>query len=140
MAERWDGRLRTPWEVGQPVMPLSVFPPEKQAQINELADAPDPPTRWLKGELSAITSRAWWEWHMRRGRDPFKLREPVATWMRDAVVLRDLGVCQLCLRRVERDDAIHVDHRLPVSLGGQTALSNLQLAHATCNMRKGNRV
>jgi 5-methylcytosine-specific restriction endonuclease McrA len=77
---------------------------------------------------------------MRRGRDPFKLREPIATWMRDAVIARDLGVCQLCLKPVERDDEIHIDHRIPHSLGGATLPSNLQLAHATCNLRKGNRV
>ncbi len=35
---------------------------------------------------------------------------------------------------------IHLDHVHPVALGGATTLSNLQLAHSVCNMRKGARL
>lgn len=77
---------------------------------------------------------------MRRGRDPLKRRDSVPPWMREAVVERDRGICQLCFAVVGPNDAIHIDHELPVSLGGRTLLANLQLAHAICNMRKGNRV
>lgn len=35
---------------------------------------------------------------------------------------------------------VHIDHIVPVSLGGHTELSNLRPAHATCNMRRGARM
>jgi 5-methylcytosine-specific restriction endonuclease McrA len=34
-------------------------------------------------------------------------------------------------------DALHVDHYLPLALGGSNAASNLRLMHATCNLAKG---
>lgn len=35
---------------------------------------------------------------------------------------------------------IHIDHILPVSLGGLSELSNLQVTHSWCNLKKGARV
>ena len=35
--------------------------------------------------------------------------------------------------------AVHVDHIVPFDIGGGHELSNLQLAHADCNIRKGAR-
>jgi 5-methylcytosine-specific restriction endonuclease McrA len=35
------------------------------------------------------------------------------------------------------EDGFHVDHRIPVSRGGTSDPSNLQLAHPTCNLKKG---
>jgi 5-methylcytosine-specific restriction endonuclease McrA len=54
----------------------------------------------------------------------------------DAVFVRDGGVCQIC------DSFVgialwHIDHRIPLSRGGQHSYANCQLAHATCNLRKG---
>jgi len=140
IADRWEGYLRSPWEIGQSVAPLSSFPTEMQARINGLADGPTPPPQWLNLELAQIPSRAWWEWHMRRGHDPFKRRGSIAAWLRESVILRDLGVCQLCARAIGQEDDVHIDHVHPVSLGGATALGNLQLAHAACNLSKGNRI
>jgi hypothetical protein len=65
-------------------------------------------------------------------------REPISQEMRSLVFERDEGVCQLCGQAVE--GPFHVDHIQPFSLGGPTIESNLQLAHPTCNIRKGNRV
>lgn len=137
---RWAGYLRSPWEVGQPVAPLSALPTEMQARINALANAPTPPPYWLDLGLARIPSRAAWEWYMRRGRNPQQPREPISRETRDAVIERDRGICQLCLRPITRTDAIHIDHIVPVSLGGDSLAVNLQLTHDTCNMRKGNRV
>jgi 5-methylcytosine-specific restriction endonuclease McrA len=60
--------------------------------------------------------------------------------LRDAVIERDRGLCGICQRPTERDDEIHIDHIQPLSHGGATDLPNLQLSHAICNLRKGNRV
>jgi 5-methylcytosine-specific restriction endonuclease McrA len=47
-------------------------------------------------------------------------------------------MCGLCGEPVERE-RVHIDHILPVVRGGTNALSNLQVSHDTCNMRKGAR-
>lgn len=57
----------------------------------------------------------------------------------DEIYERDDRTCGLCEQSVERVDAT-VDHIIPVSRGGLHALSNVQLAHRSCNTRKGNRI
>jgi 5-methylcytosine-specific restriction endonuclease McrA len=36
-------------------------------------------------------------------------------------------------------DEIDVDHILPLSLGGETAIDNLRVTHKSCNRSRGNR-
>jgi 5-methylcytosine-specific restriction endonuclease McrA len=67
-------------------------------------------------------------------------RQPLPGWLRERVIERDAGVCGLCGDPIPEGDAIHIDHILPVAHGGTNTLSNLQTAHATCNLRKGARV
>jgi 5-methylcytosine-specific restriction endonuclease McrA len=45
------------------------------------------------------------------------------------------GKCALCFQLLGAD--IHVDHWMPISLGGTNDPSNLQLTHPRCNMIKG---
>lgn len=52
------------------------------------------------------------------------------------VLARDKGVCHLC----GQGGADCVDHVVPRSKGGTDDLGNLKAAHATCNLRKGDRV
>lgn len=66
-------------------------------------------------------------------------RKGLSERVRDLVITRDGYVCGLCGLEVPEDD-VHMDHIVPRSLGGSDALSNLQVAHSACNMRKGNRV
>ncbi len=126
------------WD-GTGPMPLALFDEDKQREIAEAVAQPKPPPRWLSLGASEITSRAWAEWYRQRGVDPYRIRQHIPTWMRAAVLERDGLVCQLCGDDVEPDD-VHLDHRLPHSLGGLDTLDNLQVAHALCNMRKGARV
>lgn len=62
------------------------------------------------------------------------------------LVERDGLDCGLCGKPVDMSLAYpdpmsrSVDHILPRSLGGSDHLSNLQLSHLTCNVRKGNRI
>ena len=62
------------------------------------------------------------------------------------LVERDGTSCALCGEDVDltvkwpHGDAPTRDHVIPHSLGGSDDPSNLQLAHARCNRRKGNRV
>lgn len=53
--------------------------------------------------------------------------------LRRAVLARDEFRCVLC--GSEHD--LHADHLLPVSLGGETSLENLQTLCAACNTSKG---
>lgn len=62
----------------------------------------------------------------------------IAPALRAAVIARDGQVCRLCWLHVEVDD-IHIDHVVPFSKGGRTVLENLQVAHSSCNLRKGDR-
>ena len=63
----------------------------------------------------------------------------------DYVVARDGSDCKLCGETVDMSlvypDPMSrsVDHIVPKSLGGQNNLANYQLAHLTCNVRRGNR-
>jgi len=59
-----------------------------------------------------------------------------ATKLRDVVVARDGGVCGLC-GEVVSDEALSIDHIVPVARGGTDELDNLQVAHRLCNSRKG---
>jgi 5-methylcytosine-specific restriction endonuclease McrA len=60
----------------------------------------------------------------------------------DPVVVyeRDGGVCGVCAVPVKRNEKWHIDHVIPISRGGVHAYSNVQLAHAICNLKKGARV
>lgn len=59
---------------------------------------------------------------------------------------RDAGICALCREWVDpalpypHPLSATVDHRVPLSRGGTHEEENLQLAHARCNLLKGNRV
>jgi hypothetical protein len=66
-------------------------------------------------------------------------RRPLPSWVRERVIERDEMVCGLCEEAVESRADIHIDHIVPVVLGGTDELDNLQVAHAHCNLRKGAR-
>lgn len=120
------------------VYPLDQLPQETQDRVNDLASRPEKPPRWLKLGAVQLPSRAWYEWHWRRGLNPNGGGGLQGT-LRRQVIERDGFVCGLCLEPVEADD-IHIDHIRPRSLGGGDDLANLQVAHRACNLRKGNRV
>lgn len=74
-------------------------------------------------------------------RDPEapRKRPPLSLTLRQAVIARDGYWCGICGSEVIPTD-VHIDHILPVIRGGLDLLVNLQVAHSTCNMRKGARV
>lgn len=53
----------------------------------------------------------------------------------DELFLRDVGICGICRKAVERIDA-SVDHVVPLSKGGLHTRKNVQLAHRRCNSSK----
>ncbi len=60
-----------------------------------------------------------------------------AAWrlIRAAVLIRDACVCRSC-DRVTIGKAAHIDHVLPLELGGSDALSNLQTLCSKCHGKK----
>jgi 5-methylcytosine-specific restriction endonuclease McrA len=64
----------------------------------------------------------------------------------DSLYVRDGGICQICYEPVDaslrmRDPGMKsIDHIIPISRGGLHTHDNTQLAHLSCNWRKGNRV
>lgn len=59
---------------------------------------------------------------------------------------RDNWVCQLCNKPVNREltwphkQCASLDHILPLARGGTNAITNLQLAHYSCNSRRGDKI
>lgn len=55
-----------------------------------------------------------------------------------AVVRASRSDCYLCGRLLDGD--IHLDHVVPLSRGGVHSSANLRPTHATCNLRKGDKL
>lgn len=55
---------------------------------------------------------------------------------RDVLFGRDQGLCGLCGGTVDPMN-FHVDHIVPLALGGEHSYENTQIAHPGCNMSKG---
>lgn len=121
------------------VYPLEKLPVDMQERIRIAVAQPKPPSRWLDLGLAQLPSRAWWEWHWQRGMDPGAGRTRLSPDIRRMVIIRDGLVCGICKGEVAADD-VHIDHIYPVSRGGTDELSNLQVTHSACNMRKGARI
>ncbi|HSN20083.1 MAG TPA: HNH endonuclease signature motif containing protein [Usitatibacter sp.] len=104
-----------------------------------------PPMWFLVGDpetdsrpLAAFIRGSWIEWHLQRGIDPYLRRAGLPRRLRERVIARDGLVCGICGGDVPRDD-VHIDHIVPVSLGGADDIDNLRVAHAFCNVSRGNR-
>ena len=66
-------------------------------------------------------------------------RKPISNKLKHQVWRRDNFTCLFCGKtNIEVD--LEVDHRIPVSKGGATIISNLQTLCITCNRKKGDRV
>jgi HNH endonuclease len=60
--------------------------------------------------------------------------------LRRQVDQRAQNRCEYCgLAQAAQKAAFHIDHVVPVSAGGKTALDNLALACVSCSLRKGAR-
>lgn len=65
-------------------------------------------------------------------------------WTKEMIVDRDTiantngtrPLCILCDKPIEHDRDIHMEHLIPVVLGGQDCFTNVACAHALCNLQK----
>lgn len=116
-------------------MPLVYFPDEHLIDIRMDVEDDKKPAYWLDLGIAQIPSRSWLEWHWQRGVDPDARRPAIPVWIRQRVLDRDGLLCQICLTAVEATD-VHLDHIKPWSRGGEHTVSNLQVTHSRCNLRK----
>ena len=54
--------------------------------------------------------------------------------------IKQKAKCGICGELLQYSDDLHIDHIIPVNKNGKNELSNFQLAHAFCNMSKGNSI
>lgn len=59
--------------------------------------------------------------------------------LRLQVKLRDNYTCQCCGKHMPDEVGLHIDHIIPVTKGGKSVLSNLQVLCDKCNLKKGNK-
>lgn len=61
-------------------------------------------------------------------------RQPGRVVRRQEIWERDNGTCRLCGKKIDGD--YHIDHIVPLALGGTHEPANCQLAHPACNQEK----
>ena len=73
--------------------------------------------------------------------DDVIVRKPISKMTRYELLINAGGKCQLCGQKPKPDSDIelHVDHIIPVSMGGVNHVSNYQVLCGECNLSKGNR-
>lgn len=59
--------------------------------------------------------------------------------LRERVALRDNYTCQICGKYMPDGVGLHIDHIIPISKGGKSVFSNLQVLCSKCNGRKSNK-
>ncbi len=65
----------------------------------------------------------------------------IPTFLRRLVIRRAENRCEYCgLSQAGQEATFHIDHIIPLSLGGKTAAENLALACVSCSLRKSARI
>lgn len=59
--------------------------------------------------------------------------------LRRQIIRRDKFTCQNCGKYMPNEVGLHVDHIIPISKGGKTVPSNLQVLCSKCNGSKSNK-
>lgn len=64
-------------------------------------------------------------------------------WLESALFYRENGSCAICTRSltgvIDPDAKPHIDHIIPITQGGTSDPTNLQILCSKCNQRKGDR-
>lgn len=60
--------------------------------------------------------------------------------LRQSIMIRDHYTCQNCGKIMMDEVGLHIDHIIPVSKGGKTVPSNLQVLCSKCNGNKSNKL
>ncbi len=68
-----------------------------------------------------------------------KQRSLMTKELREQIAFRDNFTCQICGKYMPDGVGLHIDHIVPVSKGGKSVPSNLQVLCSKCNGRKSGR-
>ena len=68
-----------------------------------------------------------------------KQRKLMTKELRDEITLRDNFTCQKCGKYMPDGVGLHIDHIVPISRGGKSVASNLQVLCSKCNGSKSNK-
>ena len=64
-------------------------------------------------------------------------RVRISTELKNQVIYRARGCCEFCCAQLRYSpNSFHVEHHIPVSLGGSSIAENLTLACPQCNLHK----
>lgn len=74
------------------------------------------------------------EWHSQNQ------RKLMTQELRKKIMIRDNYTCRICGKYMPDQVGLHIDHIVPVSKGGKTVPSNLQVLCSKCNGTKSNTV
>ena len=69
-----------------------------------------------------------------------KQRSLMTKELRDQIAIRDNYTCQICGKYMPDGVGLHIDHIIPVSKGGKSIPSNLQVLCSKCNGKKSKKV
>lgn len=134
--------------------------PEKRKETKE---------RWRKANMDkhALHSKAWRErnpekakqvdaawskrnpdkvYNKRLRRKALLLKTQHEDYLRNDIYEKYEGICQICFEVIDMSykcpdsRSFSIDHILPLSLGGNDTIANIQAAHYGCNSKKGNRI
>jgi 5-methylcytosine-specific restriction endonuclease McrA len=105
---------------------------------------------WQRGEKSKEYQRNYYHSH----RDKFRIKDKIHNARRrsagyltksdvqkiyeDNILLYGALTCYLCNEKIEFGKD-HLDHKMPISKGGITEISNMGVACPSCNLRKNNK-
>ena len=71
----------------------------------------------------------------------YKLKERrTKQFIRKQLINKNGAICSLCGNPIEKMKDCTIDHIIPISKGGLTTIENCQLAHKSCNVKKGDKV
>ncbi len=69
-------------------------------------------------------------------------RETIPVWVRQSLMIRERGKCSNCGTELQEDPVsrVHVDHIIPLAVGGFNDIVNLQLLCERCNLAKNKKI
>jgi 5-methylcytosine-specific restriction endonuclease McrA len=138
--------------------PLSDFtvgafyckPCTSEYQQQRRADRPEEHRKWEEDhpEQNRRNKRQWEIDHPER----MRTSKRKGNWIRRArklnrfvedvdpivVYARDRGICGICRKPIKGD--FHVDHIIPLARDGEHSYANVQVAHSSCNIKKGTKL
>lgn len=116
---------------------VSMRTPETEAERRRRAYA-NPETR----EKLLAKHRAWSKVNPEKNREYANRRRAtiVAATVEQVdyagIIERDGMLCHLCKAEIPGLEELHFDHVVPIARGGEHSMANIKPAHATCNLRK----